>query len=995
MNNHYRRRIVSLVAALAVLVIMPLAAEESSTATTVSLFTHLLFSIAVITGVTLAFVSLWLWSRLRQVTKRWLALSAEVKLNAQTQSTVAKPSKRDAGERTTEIFILQRLHAARIGGWEHDLVNGRVTWSEHVHELFGLSLEKLPSDYAGLVALIYADDRQRFCDIIDALIIDGRPKEGEIRVIWPDGSLHWHVSRVELIRDETSKPISVVGIAMDITERKRMEDELRTSEQRYRAVISAMHEGVVIYAADGSISDNNLSAEHILGLSRGERLGVENRDPNWRTVREDGSAFPPEEHPSQRAQQSGQPQHGTIIGVHRPDGALRWLSVNANPLLTTGPGSPIGAVATFSDITDRLSAERALRDSEKRWRSLAENIPDTIAMVDRTGTILFINHVLSGLTREDVLGAHINRFMPPAFARLLAGAVGRIFDRGEEVYGDVQAHESGQPSRWYSCHISPVRHQGHTIAATVRTTDITERRTAEEERRSFQIERERLLERLQVQMERMPIGCLEWDRQRRITYANPAAEVIFEYESGAMVGLGLADLCRLDDQHEIDAIFERLENGDMGTASRHRNRTSDDQAIICEWHPTPLLDAGNVYSGSLTTVMDVGERESLEEQLRQSQKMEAVGRLAGGIAHDFNNLLTAIMGYSELLDAKIPSTDVASGYVQQVKKSAKRAASLTYQLLAFSRKQVMQVQSLVLGDVINDLVPMLRRLIGEHIALKTDFAPDTWQVLADASQWEQVVMNLVVNARDAMPKGGSLIISTRNRKMDASMVRAYAEVPPGDYVMMIVSDTGEGMEEDVRKRIFEPFFTTKSEGKGTGLGLAVVFGVVKQSGGFIFVDSVRGKGARFDVLLPRAARAAEPFRQRDSTAQIPIRGSETILLVEDDDGVRGLVKDTLEASGYTVLVVSNGKDALELSAQFADAIDLLLTDVVMPGLGGREVADRVKQQRPLIKVLFMSGYTDDIILSHGVLDGSSAFIEKPFSAPKLLGRIRKVLAGLT
>lgn len=995
MNDHYCMRIILLVAALAVLVTQPLAAEEPSTITTVSLFTHLLFSTAVVTGVTLAFVSLWLWSRLRHVTKRWLALSAEVKLSAQTRSTVAKPSKREAGEHTTEIFILQRLHAARIGGWEHDLVNSRVTWSDHVHELFGLSPEKLPSNYTGLVALFHADDRQDFRAITDALVTDGRPKEAEIRVIWPDGSLHWHVSRVELIRDEMNKPISMVGIAMDITERKHMEDELRASEQRYRAVISAMHDGVVIHAADGSVIDNNLSAENILGLSRGEMLGAVNRDPNMKAVREDGSAFPPEEHPSQRAQQSGEAQHGTIIGIYRPDGALRWLSVNANPLLTTGSGSPIGVVETFSDITDRLSAERALRDSEKRWRSLAENIPDTIAMVDRTGTILFINHVLSGLTREDVLGAHINRFMPPAFTKLLAGAVGRIFDRGEEVYADVQTHESGQASRWYSCHISPVRHQGRTIAATVRTTDITERRTAEEERRRFQIERERLLERLQVQMERMPIGCLEWDRQRRITYANPAAEVIFEYQSGAMVGLGLAAICRPDDQPEIDAIFERLEHGDMGTISRHHNRTSDDQTIICEWHPTPLFDAEGVFGGALTTVMDVGERESLEEQLRQSQKMEAVGRLAGGIAHDFNNLLTAIMGYSELLDAKIPSTDVASGYVRQVRKSAKRAASLTYQLLAFSRKQVMQVQSLVLGDVVNDLIPMLRRLIGEHIVFKTDFAPDTWQVLADASQWEQVVMNLVVNARDAMPKGGSLVISTRNRKMDASMVRAYAEVPPGDYVMMIVSDTGEGMEDDIRKRVFEPFFTTKPEGKGTGLGLAVVFGVVKQSGGFIFVDSVRGKGARFDVLIPRAARTAEPFRQRDSTAQISIRGSETILLVEDDDGVRGLVKDTLEASGYTVLVVSNGKDALDLSAKFTDHIELLLTDVVMPGLGGREVADRVKQQRPLIKVLFMSGYTDDIILSHGVLDGSSAFIEKPFSAPKLLGRIRKVLAGLT
>jgi len=255
------------------------------------------------------------------------------------------------------------------------------------------------------------------------------------------------------------------------------------------------------------------------------------------------------------------------------------------------------------------------------------------------------------------------------------------------------------------------------------------------------------------------------------------------------------------------------------------------------------------------------------------------------------------------------------------------------------------------------------------------------------------VMNLVVNARDAMPTGGSLTITTRNRHLDAEMVRAYAEVPPGEYVMMIVADTGEGMEDSVKKRIFEPFFTTKPEGKGTGLGLAVVFGVVRQSGGYIFVDSVPTKGSRFDVLLPRADKAPEPFRHRDSTAQLAIRGNETILLVEDDEGVRGLAKDTLEASGYTVLAVSNGQEAIEISEHYPKPIELLLTDVVMPGLGGREVAERVQQQRPTIKVLFMSGYTDDLILTHGVAAGTAAFIEKPFSAPKLLGRIRKVLAG--
>jgi PAS domain S-box-containing protein len=1033
---------------------------------------------------------------------------------AVTPPAVVAKRKAEATDRTTEALIRQGLPAARLGSWDNDLRQNRLTWSPHVHEIFGRKPKDMPTNFDDMLLCVHPEDRPLVAQMGKRLRETRGPVSWEVRIIWPDTSIHWHACRAESVPGEDGSATRVTGIAMDITERKQMEEELRQnqrllragftaagmgawewdqrsgqvtwsgqveslfdipagsfvgtfeafiqlihpddqammmaavtrameeggafqvehrirtsdgrvrwlagrgdvvrgkdgistgmagvvmditsrrlaeqelrdSEERYRTVINAMSEGVVVHQADGRIIDSNQSAQLILGLTAAQMVGRDNFDPRWRTVRPDGSPFPPEEHPSALAQRTGKPQHDVVMGVHRPDDSLRWLSVNADPMFVLGGGSPIGTVATITDISQRLQHERALRDSEERLRSLAENNPHTIAMVDRTGTILYLNRALPGAEIRQILGANVRDYLDDSSLTGYLSRLEQIFTEGRagEVESRIRAPDGHV--MWLLNAMGPLRSGGRIIAAVVTSMDITDRRRDQEERQRLLMEREQMFDR-------MPIGCILWTADRKISYVNPAAEQIFGHKAAGMIGQGPELLTYEDSLPEVLTYFERVEQGDMGLVAEMTNRNAADKDIICEWHPTPLFGADGKLTGIITMVMDISERSSLEEQLRQSQKMEAVGRLAGGIAHDFNNLLTAIMGYGELLESRIVSADPSSGHIKQIKKAAKRAAALTYQLLAFSRKQVLQSQLLVLDDVITDLAPMLRRLIGEHITLNTDLQSTPWQVLADVSQIEQVVMNLVVNSRDAMPRGGSLTISTRNRSLDADMVRAYAEVQPGDYVMMVVSDNGEGMEPDIRKRIFEPFFTTKSEGKGTGLGLAVVFGVVRQSGGFIFVDSVPGKGSRFDVLLPRADKAPEPFRHRDSTAQLAIRGTETILLVEDDEGVRSLLKDTLECSGYTVIAASFGEEAIELSATHPTAIDLLLTDVVMPGLGGREVAEKIQQQRPAIKVLFMSGYTDDLVLAHGVAQGNAAFIEKPFAAPKLLGRIRKVLSG--
>jgi two-component system, cell cycle sensor histidine kinase and response regulator CckA len=384
------------------------------------------------------------------------------------------------------------------------------------------------------------------------------------------------------------------------------------------------------------------------------------------------------------------------------------------------------------------------------------------------------------------------------------------------------------------------------------------------------------------------------------------------------------------------------------------------------------------------------ERKKLEGQLRQAQKMEAIGQLTGGIAHDFNNMLTVIVGYSDLMLQKLRADDPLRSEVEQVKEAGVRASLLTRQLLAFSRKQVLQPRVLDLNAILTNMDRMLQRLIGEDIGLVTVPEPGLWRVHADPGQIEQVIMNLAVNARDAMPQGGKLTIETANVQLDDAYAREHVFVKPGPYVMLAVSDTGCGMDAETQAHIFEPFFTTKEPGKGTGLGLSTVYGIVKQSEGYVWVYSEVGRGTAFKIYLPRVeavAEAVEPSREAART----VRGSETILLVEDDNPVRKLIHSTLHAYGYTVLEAHHGKHAIQVCEQHAGPIHLMVTDVVMPEMRGRELAERLKPSHPTMKVLFMSGYTDRGIVHHGELVQGTAFLQKPFTPDALARKVREVL----
>jgi two-component system, cell cycle sensor histidine kinase and response regulator CckA len=403
----------------------------------------------------------------------------------------------------------------------------------------------------------------------------------------------------------------------------------------------------------------------------------------------------------------------------------------------------------------------------------------------------------------------------------------------------------------------------------------------------------------------------------------------------------------------------------------------------------------NIVPGLHFSVMrDVTERVRLEDQLRQAHKMEAVGALAGGIAHDFNNLLSVILSYTDLTMAELKRDDPIRAELQEVSRAANRAADLTHQLLAFSRRQVLQPQVVDLNVIVSNLETMLRRILGEHIGLTVLPARTLWPVFVDRGQLEQVVMNLVVNARDAMSDGGSLTIETANLEIDEAHAARHVDLQPGSYVMLAVTDTGAGMDKTVLSRIFEPFFTTKKEGEGTGLGLATVFGIVRQSGGNVCVYSEPGKGSSFKVYFPRSAEVADEMRPKVSRTDAPpatTGGSETILLVEDEEQVRVLVRTILRRKGYNILEARNAGEAFLLCEGHAGTIHLLLTDVVMPMMSGQKLGERLASMRPEMKVLFMSGYTNSAIVNQGVLDSGIAFLQKPITVASLLRHVRNVL----
>jgi PAS domain S-box-containing protein len=479
--------------------------------------------------------------------------------------------------------------------------------------------------------------------------------------------------------------------------------------------------------------------------------------------------------------------------------------------------------------------------------------------------------------------------------------------------------------------------------------------------------------------------------RRLCTFVNPQVTALTGYspeEYYADPDLAF-NVVHPDDRPLLDAAF-REDGPNVGMSTIrwvHKNGT----AVWIEQHHVLVRDRAGRLVAIECIARDITGRKHLEQQLLQSQKMEAVGRLAGGVAHDFNNLLTVINGYSEQALETLLASDPLYQDIEEIKKAGERAASLTRQLLVFSRRQVLTPRILDLNAIVSDMERMLRRVLGEDVELAIALQPALDSLHADPGHLEQVIMNLVVNARDAMATGGRLLIETANVELDDSYAADHQAVVPGRYVMLAVSDTGSGMDAETQAHIFEPFFTTKPVGEGTGLGLSTVFGIVQQSGGHIWVYSEPGKGTTFKIYFPRVAARPEPVEPRRAVG--PAAGSETILVVEDEDGVRKWIRSVLKRAGYTVLEARSGAEALLQCQNHAGAIHLVLTDVVMPQMSGRELADRIAAIRPEIKPLFMSGYTGNAVVQHGALDPQAPFLQKPFTTASLAAKVREALGS--
>ncbi|MCB0195785.1 MAG: PAS domain S-box protein [Anaerolineae bacterium] len=872
---------------------------------------------------------------------------------------------------------------AGVAVWEYDLVENRITRSANHDRLYGVEQQD-EWNVDTFLNYVHPDDRElALRNLQEALRPGGSGRYSfDFRVIWPDGSVHWLALPGEVTeRDANGGATKVRGCLIDITKRKQAEAALRESEARLifaQHIAKLGHYSFEIETAKVTWSQGMFD---LLGYDKSEKIDLEKLNIKIH-------------HPDDLERILGWANdcinsEKTTPSLNeyrliRKDGKV--IRVQATASIKHKDGKPFEMIGTVQDITARKQAEEALRENAQQLEAIFNNSLNAIMVADDAGNYIRVNQAAA-----DMFGYPVDQLLHMNVGDLRTTTVPDAAERyqtylqkGHEI-GDFDfVRPDGQPgiAQYHAVRVD----ENFNLSVL---SDITKRKQAEEALRLSE-------EKFRGIYEQSPLAIQLYDKAGKLIDVNPQTLEMFGIEDKKHIrGYNM-----WTDSNYTPETIEALQNGrpiyiaaslDFETIKKRNVYPTNKSGVIYgDLHAAPLM-RGKEITGYLVQVIDTTERKAMETRLLQSQKMESIGRLAGGIAHDFNNILVPIIGYVELALMRLQPTDPLYSDLERVRKATDRATGLVRQILAFSRKQILEMRVLDLNAIVVDFETMLQRLIGEDIALQTFLEPDLYQVNADAGQIEQVLMNLAINARDAMPAGGNMTIETANVYLDESYITKYQGTQaPGHYVMLAVSDTGCGMDSETRQQIFDPFFTTKEPGKGTGLGLSTVFGIIKQHGGNIWVYSESNKGTTFKIYLPKVD-SPVPTSKTTATQPASMDGTETILVIEDEDMVRQLVCETLTAHGYEVLEAQSPSDGLRLVAEGEKVFHLLLTDVIMPEMNGRDLYQKMAALDPDIKVLYMSGYTDNVIVHHGILKKGINFLQKPFTVQSLTQKVRQVL----
>jgi PAS domain S-box-containing protein len=767
---------------------------------------------------------------------------------------------------------------------------------------------------------------------------------------------------------------AVIGFITDITESQQAKAELENSLALLRATLDSTADGLLVVDLEGRIVSFN---QKFVTMWHMPAAILATRDDAQALGYVLEQLKTPDNFLAKVRELYNQPDAESFDELEFKD--ERIFERYSQPVRLNGKS--VGRVWSFRDVTE----SRRTQAAQARLAAILHATPDFVGMVDMQGKPIFVNQAglqLLGRSADfDITTTNMRDWVPSAtIDQLVRKALPYALRHGQWVGEMSLADAQGREIPVSQVIIAHKNARGKLEYFSTVARDLSERKHAEEALRQSEALLRGIIDNTTAvifvkQLDgRYLLVNQQWEKLHNFTLEQIRNKTNYEIFPAKR-----ADFFRACDQAVLDT-GEVLDFED-------RTTFADGEHVFINTRFALYDHAGQPYAicGIAT---DVTERIQLEEQLRHSQKMEAIGRLAGGVAHDFNNILMAIYGSCALAQMRMAKDDPARRYIDEIQKAGERAAALTHQLLAFSRKQVVQAKTLDLNEMLASMEELLKRLVGEHIQIKLHIEPGLGYIKVDPSQMEQVILNLVANARDAMPSGGQLAITTHNISHLATPVAASYQPPT--HILLRVEDTGHGMDPETLEHIFEPFFTTKAQGKGTGLGLATVYGIVKQSGGEIQVASQAGQGTTITILLPRVSEA--PKGKEPISSGVPLlRGSERVLLVEDEEMVRRTTREMLEANGYQVLEAAGPSDALRLHTQAAEPITLLLTDVVMPGMGGRELADQLLKAQPTLKVLFMSGHTDDAVVAHGVRHDRMAFLQKPFTLDLLLNKLRAVL----